>query len=83
MTKCTLAELRTGFGPDTTVWGGIPSLALLPASMDDDAFETFLDRTFAELGTGQRLILGVSDMVPPDADMARLDTIRQRAAAFG
>ena len=82
MTACTLAELRSGFGSATTIWGGIPSVALLPASMDDRSFDEFLDHTFAELGSGRRLILGVSDMVPPDADMKRLEVIGQRAADF-
>ena len=51
--------------------------------MSDAAFEAYLDRTFGELGTGERLILGVSDMVPPDADLGRLERIRERVDAFG
>ncbi|MSU69479.1 MAG: hypothetical protein EXS39_01620 [Opitutaceae bacterium] len=47
------------------------------------AFEAYLDRTFGELGSGERLIFGVSDMVPPDADLARLERIKERVAAFG
>jgi len=83
MTHLTLAQLRAGFGPNTTVWGGIPSVALLEESMDDAAFEQHLDRTFAELGTAERLILGVSDNVPPDCSLARLERIRERVEAFG
>ena len=83
MTKCSLAEIRREFGPDVTVWGGIPSVALLQTSMDDAAFESYLDDVFANLGTGERLIFGVSDNVPPDADLSRLERIRDRIAAFG
>jgi len=83
MVRHSLAELRAGFGPAATVWGGIPSVALLPDVMDDRAFEGFLDETFAELGTGERLILGVSDNVPPEADLARLERIGERVRAFG
>jgi len=66
-----------------TVWGGVASVALLPDSMDDAAFEAYLDELFAELGSGDHLILGVSDNVPPDADLERLARIGERAAAFG
>lgn len=76
MTRLSLPELRAGFG-DVTVWGGIPSVALLPTSMDDDAFSAYLDELVAGVGDGRRLILGVSDNVPPDADLERLDRIGQ------
>lgn len=82
MTSLTLAEQREGMGPGTTIWGGIPSVALLKTSMNDWAFETYLNTVFEELGDGRHLILGVSDNVPPDADLDRLDQIRDRAANF-
>ena len=80
MTRCTLRELRAGFGPGTTVWGGVPSVALLDESMSDRQFEDYLDRLFGQLGSGDRLILGVSDNVPPDANLDRLHRIRERVA---
>ncbi len=83
MVRDSLAELRAGFGPATTVWGGIPSVALLESVMGDGDFEAFLDDMFAELGTGERLILGVSDNVPPDARLSRLGMIADRIRAFG
>ena len=58
-------------------------MALLDSVMDDAAFGTFLDGVFDELGTGERLILGVSDNVPPDAKLPRLDMIADRIRAFG
>jgi hypothetical protein len=83
MTRCSLAEIRVGMGPKVTVWGGIPSVALLEDSMDDRTFETYLDHLFAELGMGERLIFGVSDNVPPDAKLSRLEQIRKRVESFG
>ena len=83
MTQCTLSEIRDGMGPETTVWGGIPSVALLDGSMDDPTFEAYLDDLFGSLGAGDRLILGVSDNVPPDANLARLERIKERIEAFG
>ena len=83
MTQLTLAEIRQGMGPKVTVWGGIPSVALLDASMDDATFEAYMDDLFGALGAGARLILGVSDNVPPDANLARLEHIKARIEAFG
>ena len=78
MTRCSLKEVREGMGPKITVFGGLCSVAFLKDSMNDVAFESYLDQTFVEIGTGERLILGVSDMVPPDADMKRLEQIKER-----
>ncbi len=80
MTRCTLAELRRGFGPHTTVWGGIPSVVLLDTEMDEAAFDRYLDAVMRESAQGSRLILGVSDNVPPDANLARLAEIGRRCA---
>ena len=83
MTQCKLAEVREGMGPKTTVWGGIPSIALLDESMDEYTFKVYLDDIFRELGSGERLIFGVSDNVPPDANLSRLEGIKQRIEDYG
>ena len=51
--------------------------------MDDAIFERYLDEVFAELGGGDHLIFGVSDNVPPDASLDRLERIKERIEAFG
>ena len=83
MTQCTLAQVRAGMGPNITVWGGIPSVALLPDAMDDAAFTAYIDGVFAEMKDRRRLILCVANNVPPDAYMDRLRYIGQRCAAGG
>lgn len=83
MTKTTLAEMLAGLRPQTTVFGGVPSVALLDNAMSDAVFAAYLDDLFASIGAGDHLILGVSDNVPPDANLARLEVIKQRVAAFG
>ena len=83
MTHCTLSEIRAGMGSATTVMGGLPSIAFLPSSMNDSAFEVYLQKVFSELGCGERLIFGVSDNVPPDADMARLERVKKLIQDFG
>ena len=81
MTKLTLAELRKGFGKNVTVWGGVPSVAFLPESMNDGEFERYMDELFAGAADREGLILGVSDNVPPDADLGRLARIGERILA--
>ena len=83
MTRCTLAEIRAGMGAKTTVFGGIPSVALLQDFMPDDQFDAHMETLFSSIGAGDRLILGVSDNVPPEADMQRLAEIKRRVEAFG
>ncbi|MFN8440136.1 MAG: hypothetical protein U0175_05170 [Caldilineaceae bacterium] len=83
MSKTSLAEMLAGLRPNTTVWGGVPAVALLKGAMADHVFECYLDELFASIGTGDHLILGVSDNVPPDADLDRLDEIKRRVEAFG
>jgi hypothetical protein len=83
MTRCTLKQVREGMGPKVTVWGGLCSVAFLNDSMSDASFEAYLDQTFADIGTGERLILGVSDNVPPDVNLSRLERIKERIRAFG
>jgi hypothetical protein len=82
MTQCKLAELRTAI-PNITIWGGIPSIALLQSNMTDKQFEAYLDEIFDNLGRGDHLILGVSDNVPPDANLTRLELIRKKVEDFG
>lgn len=82
MTHCTLAEIREAL-PDITIWGGIPSIALMSSSMSDSEFDAYIDDVFNNLGKGSRLILGVSDNVPPDADLDRLEQIKTRVEDFG
>ena len=70
MTKTTLAEMLQGLRPHTTVWGGVPSVALLDDAMTDAAFIAYLDELLARSArAGDHLILGVSDNVPPDANL--------------
>lgn len=83
MTRLTFAEVRKFFGARITIMGGIPSVALLQQSMSQAKFETFLDGFFAELGRGDRLILGISDTTPPAADFERILRIGERVEAFG
>ena len=83
MTKLTFKQVRDHFGGHITIMGGIPSVCLLRNSMSDDDFEAYIDRFFSELGSGDHLILGVSDTTPPGAAFERIEQIGERVRAFG
>jgi len=83
MTRCALVDIRRALLPGIAVFGGIPSVCLLPDSMDDAAFEAHLDATFSSLDTGERLIFGVADNVPPDVDLDRLDRVSRMVDSVG
>jgi hypothetical protein len=81
MTKVTLTEVKKAFQGKITIFGGVPSVALLEQSMSDQGFEAFMKDLFREIAPGDRFILGISDTTPPDAKFERLlritDMVRQ------
>jgi uroporphyrinogen-III decarboxylase len=83
MTKVTIRELKKAFRGKVTIFGGVPSVALLGESMPDEEFEKFMENLFAEIAPGDRFILGVSDTTPPDAKFARLLRITEMVRESG
>jgi hypothetical protein len=70
----SLAEARSWVGADFILWGGIPQDALLP-DFDPDQFEAIVAQAAREASAAPRAILGVADVVPIHADLARLHAI--------
>lgn len=83
MVQCTLGAMRRAFGGKITIFGGVPSVALLEESMTEEEFEAHMRQLFAEIAPGDRFILGVSDMVPPDAKWDRLVRIAEMVEQWG
>ncbi|MBI4013069.1 MAG: hypothetical protein HY359_12205 [Candidatus Rokubacteria bacterium] len=83
MVQCSIADMKRAFGGKITIFGGVPSVALLEESMTDAGFEAHMRGLFAEIAPGDRFILGVSDMVPPDAKWERLLRIAEMVAQWG
>ena len=69
-----LAEARRLTGPNFTLWGGIPQDALLP-DFDREQFEASVSQAAYEANADPRAILGVADVVPVHADLARLQAL--------
>jgi hypothetical protein len=83
MTKVTISEVKKAFKGKVTIFGGIPSVALLEESMSDEEFEVFMRKLFREIVPGDRFILGLSDTTPPDAKFERLLRITEMVRQWG
>ena len=83
MTKVTITEVKKAFKGKLTVFGGVPSVALLEESMSDMEFESFMKNLFKEIAPGDRFILGISDTTPPDAKFERLLRITEMVGEWG
>jgi hypothetical protein len=83
MTKITISEVKKSFKGKVTIFGGVPSVALLEQSMSDEEFERFMENLFREIVPGDRFILGVSDTTPPDAKFERLFRITEMVQGWG
>lgn len=83
MTKVTISEVKKSFKGKVTIFGGVPSVALLEQSMSDEEFERFMKNLFREIVPGDRFILGISDTTPPDAKFERLFRITEMVQGWG
>ena len=70
----SLAEARQLAGPGLTLWGGIPQ-DLLQDIHAQDVFEAGVAEAIRQANGDNRMILGVADRVPVDAEFARLQAI--------
>jgi hypothetical protein len=83
MTKVTIGEVKRAFRGKVTIFGGVPSVALLEESLSEEAFEQFMKNLFAEIAPGDRFILGISDTTPPNAKFERLLRITEMVRREG
>lgn len=83
MTKVSLKETREIFGDKITIWGGIPSIAMLKESVSDQDFYRIVDNTLEVIGRGDHMIISVADTLPPAADFDRLLYLKKKVEEFG
>lgn len=83
MTKVSLKESREALGDHMTIWGGIPSIALLKESMSDQSFFQIVDDTLEAIGRGDHMIISVADTLPPAADFDRFLYLKRKVEEFG
>ena len=70
----TLAEAREIAGPALALWGGIPQ-DFVHDTHDREEFEAAVQGAAKEARGDSRMILGVADRVPVDADLSRVEAI--------
>jgi hypothetical protein len=70
----SLAVARQIAGPALTLWGGIPQDLLLPTHPREE-FQAAVGQAAREALGDRRMILGVADRVPVDAELSRLQAI--------
>lgn len=68
------AEARELVGAELALWGGIPQDFLL-AAHEAQSFEMAVRQAAREARADPRLIVGIADRVPIDADLGRLEAI--------
>jgi len=83
MTKMTIGKIKKALRGKVTIFGGVPSVALLEGSMSDEEFERFMEDLFRQIVPGDRFILGVADTTPPDAKFERLLRITEMVERWG
>ncbi len=71
MTKLTFAQCIEAL-PGVTIWGGIPSVALVPEIMAEADFDRLLADTIALAHNRPHLILGIADTTPANASWERV-----------
>ena len=82
MTRISLAEYYRRWSPRLTLVGGIPATVALPQTSDAE-FEAYMDELFRVIAPGSRIVLGMTDNVPPDAIFSRLQRIHDRVQNNG
>jgi hypothetical protein len=80
MTKLTLAQYLDALS-GVTIWGGIPSVALVPEIMSDADFHRLLADTISLARNRSHLILGIADTTPANASWERIVRITEALAS--
>jgi hypothetical protein len=70
----SLAQAREIAGPDLTLWGGIPQDFLVDMHSKEE-FEAVVIQAVQEARGDSRMIVGVADRVPVDAELGKLEAI--------
>lgn len=83
MTPVTLKQIIQTFHGSKTIWGGIPSIAVLKENIDDKQFHKLLEQTMEDIGDGDHMIISVADTLPPAADFNRFTEIKRECEKFG
>ena len=83
MTRLSVRDIRKAFDGRIGIWGGIPSLMMLPESYTEKEYDAYLKDFFESIGDGNNMIISIADTVPPEADFNRIKKLIREAKNFG
>jgi hypothetical protein len=77
LTKQSYREIREQTQGKVTLFGLIPSVSVLPDSMNEYDFDAYLDTLLTEIQSdgARHILLAVADTTPPGADLDRIKKI--------
>lgn len=82
MTKNTIGEVLEAASGRMTIFGGVSSILLQPLSCSEREFEAAVREVIGSVGPRDRLILGISDTTPVDADFRRIERVQDIMEEF-
>ncbi len=83
MTSISLKETVDVFDHKITIWGGVPSTALVKDCTSDSDFLKIVDQTLQDIGKGDHFIVSVADTLPAAADFERFLYLKKKVEEFG
>ncbi|MFH1059747.1 MAG: corrinoid protein [Pseudomonadota bacterium] len=83
MTKVAVEDYYRHWGEKLTIFGGIPQSLLSEDTASREEFESYLDHFFKAVAPGKRIIVGIADTTPPNADFERLVRLGERIEKEG
>jgi hypothetical protein len=85
MVSVTLDEMLERLGDKIVVWGGIPSIVLVPEVVSYEKFSDYLDyyfKTLEKYKGKSRVMVGIADNVVAEADIDRVEQVSEMVDKF-
>ena len=83
MMRVKIEDYYQQWGDKITIFGGIPQSLLSEETASEEEFQSYVDHFFKAVAPGRRIIVGVADTTPPNADFFRLRRLGERVANEG
>ena len=83
MMRVKIEEYYQQWGDKVTIFGGIPQSLLSEETASEEEFQSYIDHFLKAVAPGRRIIVGVADTTPPNADFFRLRRLGDRVQNEG
>jgi hypothetical protein len=85
MVSVTMEETLERLGDKIVVWGGIPSIVIVPEVVSYEKFSDYLNyyfKTLEKYKGKSRVIVGIADNVVAEADIDRVEKVSEMVDKF-